>query len=283
MPFRRYRDAAPLPGVSKTRKTALAVRKSVLSRAGVFTLAALCAAFVLYAAASDKHARHVAERLYADFNIFADTLLKDAYVEGARHIDNAALEKIMRPHIGKPLITAPIADIKKQVEKLAWSDVVVVERAYPNAMMIRIKEHTPAAVWQQDGRFHVINNRGEIIAQTESYDQYGKLILVSGNGAAEQIKSLLTMLKEHPNTGGRVASASFVGKRRWDIYLRDGVLIRLPEDDPAKRMARVEDMIIKGYLESRPVKSIDMKEGKRIYIEMRSDAGLYLTDGKETL
>lgn len=259
-------------------KTVSICKRAAYTRSGVFIISLLCFCAVVVGLMSDTHMRHVLNRWYIDVNHYAGTMLDDIYLEGSVRSERKAAEDIIRPYVGKPLLSAPIYDIKKKMEALPWVDLAVVERMFPSAVMIRITEHRPVAIWQQGRKFYVINASGEIVEETDDYRAYGDIMLVAGDGAAERLKSFMAMLSAHPRVLEKVVSASFVGERRWDVFLKNGLLIRLPEDNPQQKISIIDDMIRQGNLDNRPIKTVNMILDTRMFIELKSGETEYFTE-----
>jgi len=67
---------------------------------------------------------------------------------------------------------------------------------------------------------------------------FGQFILLVGAGAAKRWAGLDHLLASQPTLRERVKTASWVGNRRWDLQLDNGVTIKLPEVDAAAALAK---------------------------------------------
>jgi len=259
-------ETAPLPRVSLRRRAWLTARRIVATR--VFLVAASISAFALACAGlyRDESVRAAAYAHYAAASESLGLTVRHFYLEGLRHTRREDALAIIAPYQGMPIFSVPIADIKREAEKLPWVDVALVERLLPSTTAIRLREHVATALWQYEGAFYLIDAYGEKITEVNDYAEYGDLILVSGFGAAEKLPELMEQLRAYPQVAARVASASFIGERRWDVYLKNGVLLRLPEVDPRAAMKQVQAMLESGLLEGGRVQTVDLKEGRRIYL-----------------
>ena len=59
---------------------------------------------------------------------------------------------------------------------------------------------------------------------------YRSLPLLSGPGAPLAAPALLGMLQAEPALIHHVTAASYIGRRRWNVYLDGRIEVRLPED-----------------------------------------------------
>src|SRR6185312_9584826 len=113
-----------------------------------------------------------------------------------------------------------------------WIADAAVLKLYPDRLQITITERHAFALWQKDGRVQVIAADGTVL---EPYVErrYVKLPLVVGKGAQRQAKDFLDVLVRYPEIASRVRASILVAQRRWDVLLKNGIDVELPENDPA--------------------------------------------------
>lgn len=63
----------------------------------------------------------------------------------------------------------------------------------------------------------------------ENLGQYKNFLIVVGDEAPQKAKELLAMLEAEPLIKSRVEAATLVSGRRWDLKLKSGADIKLPE------------------------------------------------------
>ncbi len=64
----------------------------------------------------------------------------------------------------------------------------------------------------------------------------------------------------------------FVGERRWNLRLANGLDIRLPEDNVEKALATLSRLDSEEQLFSRDITSIDMRLPDRLTVRLSEDA-----------
>ena len=69
------------------------------------------------------------------------------------------------------------------------------------------------------------------------------LLLLGGAGAPEHVGELLLLLAYEPAVARQLRAAVWVGQRRWNLILNNGVEIWLPEEDAVaalKQLAKLD-------------------------------------------
>ena len=126
-------------------------------------------------------------------------------------------------------------------------------------------------MWQQDGRLAVIADDGAVL---EPYvtRRFVKLPLVVGKGAETRAKDFLSLLDRYPQVRAQTKAAIFVGERRWNLRLSDGLDIRLPENDVGNALAALSTLDKEDKLFSRDIVAVDMRLPDRLTVQLSDDA-----------
>lgn len=162
----------------------------------------------------------------------------------------------------RPLIQNIIDEMKA---KLPWINAVVVSRSMPNILNISVTEYEPFAIWQNEGKKYIIDKDGNTVP-FEASEEFDKMIILSGNGANTHARSLFNIFAVTSDLSTDVYSATWVGNRRWDIRLENGLLIKLPETNISDAWAD----LIKLYKMPGSIaglKMIDLRIKDKIYLE----------------
>src|SRR4029077_7959654 len=113
-----------------------------------------------------------------------------------------------------------------------WIGDAAVLKLYPDRLQITVTERHAFALWQKDGRVQVIPADGTLLEPFVER-RYIKLPLVVGKGAERQAKNFLDVLTQYPDIASHVRASSLVAQRRWDVLLRNGIDVQLPETNAA--------------------------------------------------
>jgi cell division protein FtsQ len=98
-----------------------------------------------------------------------------------------------------------------------------------------------------------------------------RLPLVVGRGAETRAKDFLALLDRYPELREAVRASVFVGERRWNLRLKNGIDVRLPESDVAPALARLVALDREKNLITRDIVAIDLRLPDRVTVRL-SDA-----------
>jgi cell division protein FtsQ len=98
------------------------------------------------------------------------------------------------------------------------------------------------------------------------------LPLVVGKGADVKARDFLALLDRYPQVRIVTKAAILVGDRRWNLRLKDGLDIRLPENDVGNALAMLSKLDKEDRLFSRDIVAVDMRLPDRLTVQLSDDA-----------
>lgn len=207
--------------------------------------------------------------------ITADLGLKvgDVLVEGRNRTPTQTLLAALGIRRGTPLLGVDLGAAKARLETLPWVRSASIERRWPQLLYLKIEERTPLALWQRDGAITLIDREGTVIKGADVH-RFASLPLVVGEGAAKEAPGFLETLAKTPSLARRIQAAIWVGKRRWNLHLTNGIDVRLPEVAPEEALARLVDYEAKERLLERDIVMIDLRLPDRVIVRLSPDAAL---------
>jgi cell division protein FtsQ len=166
---------------------------------------------------------------------------------------------------------------RDRVRQLPWIDQAEVRRLLPGTLSISIVERTPFAIWQNDGKITVIDAAGLVISELVE-DADLSMPQVVGPGANFGAREILAAIESRPTIRSRMRALVRVADRRWNIRLRNGMDIRLPEEGVESALDQLVALdTIHGLLD-REIAAIDLRLRDRISIRLTNEA-----DGEQPL
>src|ERR1700716_3721126 len=168
------------------------------------------------------------------------------------------------------LLFLDAATVRDKLKANPWIGEATVLKLYPGQLQIDIVERSAFALWQQDGRLSVISDDGAVLEPYVSR-RFLSLPLVVGKGAETRARDFLALLARYPQVRAATKAAVFVGERRWNLRLKDGLDIRLPENDVGNALAALSKFDKEDRLFSRDIVAIDMRLADRLTVQLSKD------------
>lgn len=134
----------------------------------------------------------------------------------------------------QPLVD--VAAIRNRLLQFGWVKDARVSRRLPDTLVIDIVERQPAALWQDKQRLALIDAEGVVLDRVR-VDQMPDLPLLIGPGANARTRELDRLMDAVPTLKPQLASATWIGRRRWDLAFQTGETVALPEGEAAARQA----------------------------------------------
>ena len=169
------------------------------------------------------------------------------------------------------LLFLDAATVRDKLKANPWIADATILKLYPGRLQIDIVERTAFALWQQDGRLSVIADDGAVLEPYMSR-RFISLPLVVGKGAADKARDFFALLDRYPQVRSATRAVIFVGERRWNLRLKDGLDIRLPENDIGNALALLSKLDKDDRLFSRDIVAVDMRLPDRLTVQLSEDA-----------
>jgi cell division protein FtsQ len=152
-----------------------------------------------------------------------------------------------------------------------WIADAAVSKLYPDRLQITITERQAFALWQQDGRVSVIATDGTVLEPFVE-DRYRGLPLVVGKGAELQAKDFLAVVARYPEIRSELRAFVLVAERRWNLRLKNGIDVRLPESNVERAFDRLVMLDREKKLLSRDIIAVDLRLPDRVTVRLSEAA-----------
>jgi cell division protein FtsQ len=167
-------------------------------------------------------------------------------IVGINHMNRALVDQVVTDELHRaaeaagsskaPQVLVDASAIRRRLMQFGWVKDARVSRRLPDTLVIDIVERTPAALWQNSGQLSLIDSDGVVLDRVP-VDKMPDLPLLIGPGANSQADELAHVMAAVPTLKPQLASATWVGGRRWDLNFQSGETLALPEGEQAARSA----------------------------------------------
>ena len=246
-----------LPAIFTDRKTSLSIKAGLVSFTLILT--AICGVAGYFKAdllRDEFHRIAIAQG-------FTPRIIE---ITGRNHTDKQDIAAIANQMKGKSILAIDLMAMREDILQLGWVEDVVIIRTLPDKLEIRLSERQPVALLQSARGHQLIDASGAVIHGANPAD-FNHLIVASGEGAAERAGMIIDILRTEPEIFSDVWAVQYISQRRWDIHMRSGLAIRLPERDPVLAWSRLAKLEQETAITARDLAAIDLRVPGQLIVE----------------
>lgn len=204
------------------------------------------------------------------------------WVKDTHYTKTEEILKVIEVAQGTEMSKIQLDELHQKIEKLPWVKYAIVERYWPNILKITIDEKMPLALWQNNRKYHPLDEQAEIINTTKQLP--ADLLLVVGPDAPKHLIPLIQDLEQVPDVYQYVRAAVRVGDRRWNLKLfnaETGLEILLPESNVLEALQRLDNHNKKDKLIKRQLVAIDLRTKDKVILKPIPDVKTKPKDTKK--
>jgi len=255
-------------------RLSLFVERYVPRRAGLFATLLLIAASAGFGVVKGGHLDELATALSDTRNALANSAgfrITTVAINGRKQLSQDEVLAIGGVNGRSSLLFLDAAAVRDRLKTNPWIADATILKFYPNQLRIDIVERSAFALWQSNGKLSVIAEDGAVLEPYVARRFLG-LPLVVGKGAETRARDFLALLARYPQVNAVTKAVIFVGERRWNLRTKDGLDIRLPENDVGNALAALSKLDKDERLFSRDIVAIDMRLPDRLTVQLSDDA-----------
>ncbi|HKN28337.1 MAG TPA: FtsQ-type POTRA domain-containing protein [Roseiarcus sp.] len=198
-------------------------------------------------------------------------------VSGATHMSESRILSIAGISSKNSLPFFDVAAARARLEADPLVKQASVRKLYPDQIVVEIVERTPYGVWQKDGQVHAIAADGAPIDEVRD-GRYVDLPFVVGEGANSRVREFTALLDAMDELKPRVEAGVLVGQRSWNLKLKSGIEVKLPEVDPQAAIATLLRLHRQSRILDRDVLALDLRTPGRVFARLSQEAAAEWAD-----
>ena len=241
--------------------------------------ALLLLASVSYGVVRGEHQQELSANVQDLCDGVANTLgfrISEVALSGEHALGRARILDIAGITDRSSLLFLDARQVRARLMANPWIANATVLKLYPSRLRIEIKEREPFALWQKDGQVSIVSADGTVL-QDGVPPAFANLPLVVGKGAERQAPAMLALVARYPAIAQQVEASVLVADRRWNLHLKNGIEVLLPEREPERALRRLIDLDRTRKLLSRDIVAVDMRLADRVTVR-QSDAAAAARD-----
>ncbi|MBB6249832.1 cell division protein FtsQ/DivIB [Nitrospirillum iridis] len=248
-------------------------------RATILAPLALVGGLVLWGWASGKltAAGNAMNAAFLDVTSRGGLQIQEVLVKGRKETDGAQVLAALGVERGSPILGFDPHAARKQLEQIPWIANARIERRLPDTLYVVLTERQPIAIWQHEQKLALVDAEGTVLTD-HNLDHFPNLPILVGDGAPKQGHTLLAALAAEPTIQARVDAAVLVGGRRWDLHLKGGTEVRLPELNFEAALHQLAALEASDKVLDRDVVAIDLRVPDRLVVQTSATAAAARAD-----
>ena len=197
-------------------------------------------------------------------------VVREVLVDGRQETSREQMLSALMVNRGDLILTFDVDAARERLQGLGWIASARVERHLPDTIRVSVVERVPVAVWQDKGKFLLVDTAGKVIG-SNGLERFRDLKIIVGEDAPKHAQALFAMLQEHPKLMVRVKAAFRSGGRRWNLRMDNGIDVRLPEIEAFVAWDRLAKYEAQHNILGRDIGSIDLRLPDRVVVKVRHD------------
>jgi len=133
-----------------------------------------------------------------------------------------------------------LKNIKNIIEKNNLVEKYYVIKNYPSTLKIKIVKTKFFSRLSIDGKTFNIGTNGKL---TEEFSNNNNLPFIFGNPSIDDVIEFYTIVKTSKFNFNNLTNLFYYKSGRWDIETIDGIIIKLPNDNLAKKLQEIHTII----------------------------------------
>ncbi len=230
-----------------------------------------------------ERAEQMASGAFWNMTANAGFELKQVYLSGRTHADSSVVKAALDVHAGVPILSLDLAAIQQRLEAIPEVKGAVVVRELPAKLHVALSERMPVALWQRGGG-HVLIDADGMVLSREKYRDVGSLPVIVGEDAPKHVQQFADLLDKVPSLRQEVLAAVRIGERRWNVQLKRGLTVMLPEREPEAAWQRFATLVQEEALFAKAIRSVDMRMEDRVFLmpQEQHKSPITLTTARDT-
>ena len=163
-----------------------------------------------------------------------DLKLKYINIKGLNYLKKEKIIRKLELKKTNSIFFINLDKIKKQIKTFPLVETVHIERILPNTLNIKINEKVPIGIIQENNTYKLITKDKSILS-TNNLQDFNHLPIFMGKGVEKNANEILKLLTK-VNFNEEIWSINLINQRRWNLNLKKGVKILLPEENEEKAL-----------------------------------------------
>ena len=190
-------------------------------------------------------------------------------INGLNNINEDEILNLIKPYKGSSIFLIPIKKIAKKISQNNWVKSINIQSNYKDTIEINIDESKPIGIYTTGIQNILFSDDLKILENIANNEKrFSALIKFEGkNSIHESIK----LIDSFPDDFKQYVDKAFlINQRRWDLELKNSILLKLPENNIKEALENYKKIYINFSNEELiEIESIDLRMKKKIILKYK--------------
>ena len=138
------------------------------------------------------------------------------------------------------------------IENIPYIEHVIIMDNLDGTAVVRIRYKNIVAAWENNGLIFPLLDNGDHIMTTFNHNEIESLKYFVFTGVKPQNGlAIINLIKAYPKLAGKIHRIAYVEGRRFNLNLKDGRIIMLPENDALAALKKIREsgILEKNFME----------------------------------
>ena len=170
--------------------------------------------------------------------------------------------------------TKGFSALKAQALREKIQDINKVEKAFvklstDGLVFVEVIQRKEAVVYFNNHLYEVLDSNGIILSIKQDYQGLSSFPLLVGRDGQKNINELLSLVNEIGSYQSEVLYYEWVGERRWDVHMKNGLVFKLPENNLSEGLVVMRMFLNETDKLLKPIVSVDLRNIDKPIIKFR--------------
>tara|TARA_Y100001954_G_scaffold38372_1_gene38007 strand:+ start:1422 stop:2285 length:864 start_codon:yes stop_codon:yes gene_type:complete len=170
--------------------------------------------------------------------------------------------------------TKGFSALKAQALREKIQDINKVEKAFvklstDGLVFVEVIQRKEAVVYFNNHLYEVLDSNGIILSIKQDYQGLSSFPLLVGKDGQKNINELLSLVNEIGSYQSEVLYYEWVGERRWDVHMKNGLVFKLPENNLSEGLVVMRMFLNETDKLLKPIVSVDLRNIDKPIIKFR--------------
>ena len=190
-------------------------------------------------------------------------------INGVKNVNEDEILNIINPYKSSSIFLIPIKKIAKKISQNNWVKSINIKSNYKDTIIINIDESKPIGIYTAGIQNILFSDESKILENiANNENRFNELIKFEGKNSIYESSKLLNVLPD--DFVEFVDKAFLINKRRWNLKLKNSILLQLPENNIKEALENYRKIYINFSDEELiDIETIDLRMKQKVILKYK--------------